>query len=80
LLSAARPTSATPARDPSETGAVREPLIGRFIDDWNQRCHPFVWTKTATKELLVTAAPVNGHRRRDTGEVAHAHGGPDNRA
>jgi hypothetical protein len=25
--------------------------IGRFIDGWNERCHPFVWTKTAD-ELL----------------------------
>ena len=23
----------------------------RFIDGWNERCHPFVWTKTAD-ELL----------------------------
>ena len=21
--------------------------IRRFIDGWNERCHPFVWTKTA---------------------------------
>jgi hypothetical protein len=21
--------------------------IERFIDGWNDRCHPFVWTKTA---------------------------------
>jgi hypothetical protein len=25
--------------------------IGRFIGGWNERCHPFVWTKTAD-ELL----------------------------
>jgi transposase len=25
--------------------------IERFIDGWNDRCHPFVWTKTAD-ELL----------------------------
>ena len=28
------------------TGAIR-----RFIDGWNERCHPFVWTKTADEIL-----------------------------
>jgi hypothetical protein len=22
-------------------------MIRRFIDGWNDRCHPFTWTKTA---------------------------------
>ncbi len=25
--------------------------ISAFIDRWNQRCHPFVWTKTAAEIL-----------------------------
>ena len=25
--------------------------IRAFIDGWNQRCHPFVWTKTADQIL-----------------------------
>jgi hypothetical protein len=25
--------------------------IGTFIDDWNDRCHPFIWTKTADQIL-----------------------------
>jgi hypothetical protein len=25
--------------------------ISRFIDGWNQRCHPFSWTKTADEIL-----------------------------
>ena len=25
--------------------------IGRFIDGWNERCHPFTWTKTADQLL-----------------------------
>ena len=25
--------------------------IGRFIDGWNERCHPFTWTKTAEEVL-----------------------------
>jgi hypothetical protein len=28
--------------------------IRRFIDGWNQRCQPFVWTKTAD-EILTKA-------------------------
>ncbi|WP_255660778.1 IS630 family transposase [Pseudonocardia sp. ICBG1293] len=30
-------------------GSVRELIgaIGRFIDGWNERCHPFIWTKPA---------------------------------
>jgi len=30
--------------------------IERFIDGWNERCHPFVWTKTAD-ELLDHCRP-----------------------
>jgi hypothetical protein len=25
--------------------------ISRFIDGWNDRCHPFTWTKTADEIL-----------------------------
>jgi len=25
--------------------------IRRFIDNWNERCHPFTWTKTADEIL-----------------------------
>jgi hypothetical protein len=33
--------------------SVRELVtaISRFIDGWNGRCHPFVWTKTADEIL-----------------------------
>lgn len=31
--------------------------IGAFIDGWNQRCHPFVWTKTADEILPHTRKP-----------------------
>jgi DDE superfamily endonuclease len=33
--------------------SVRELIdaIGRFIDGWNDRCEPFVWTKTADQIL-----------------------------
>jgi hypothetical protein len=27
---------------------------GRFVDGWNDRCHPFVWTKSA-EEILAKA-------------------------
>lgn len=39
-------------------GSVRELIgaIGRFIDGWNERCHPFVWTKPAD-ELLDHCRP-----------------------
>jgi transposase len=26
--------------------------IGEFIDGWNERCQPFVWTKPAAVEIL----------------------------
>jgi hypothetical protein len=32
--------------------------IGAFIDGWNERCHPFIWTKTPD-EILTTA-----HRKK----------------
>ncbi|KUI15616.1 transposase [Mycobacterium sp. GA-1285] len=31
--------------------------ISAFIDGWNQRCHPFVWTKTADEILPHTRKP-----------------------
>jgi len=36
--------------------------IGAFIDGWNQRCHPFVWTKTAD-EILPHARKTNSDAR-----------------
>jgi len=36
-----------------------EAAIGTFIDGWNERCHPFVWTKTADEILPHT-------RKRDS--------------
>jgi transposase len=38
--------------------------ISRFIDGWNDRCHPFTWTKTAD-EILPHA------RRQGTSEARH---------
>jgi transposase len=38
--------------------------IGRFIDGWNERCHPFTWTKTAD-EILPHAD------RQRTSEAGH---------
>jgi len=38
--------------------------IDRFIDGWNERCHPFTWTKTAD-EILPHA------RRQGTSEAGH---------
>jgi len=39
-------------------GSVKELIaaIGTFIDGWNERCHPFVWTKPA-EELLDHCRP-----------------------
>jgi hypothetical protein len=38
--------------------SVKDPIaaIGNFIDGWNDRCEPFVWTKTAD-ELLPHLKP-----------------------
>ena len=38
--------------------------IGAFIDGWNERCHPFVWTKTAD-EILTKA------NRKQTSNTRH---------
>jgi len=37
-------------------GAVPIAAIERFIDAWSDRCHPFVWTKTAD-DLLDRCRP-----------------------
>jgi len=38
--------------------------ISRFIDGWNERCHPFTWTKTADDVLA------HEHRQR-TSDARH---------
>lgn len=38
--------------------------IRAFIDGWNERCHPFVWTKTA--EQILTKA-----NRQTTSNAGH---------
>jgi transposase len=38
--------------------------ISRFIDGWNQRCHPFIWTKTADDILPHV-------RRQRTSDAGH---------
>ncbi len=38
--------------------------ISRFIDGWNDRCHPFTWTKTADEILPHT-------RRQSTNDARH---------
>lgn len=37
--------------------------ISAFIDGWNQRCHPFTWTKTADEILP--------HARKQTSDAGH---------
>ena len=44
--------------------------IGAFIDGWNQRCTPFVWTKPAD-QLLDHCRPGKRPRSRDTSQLAH---------
>jgi serine/threonine protein kinase len=34
--------------------------IRAFIDGWNERCHPFAWTKTAD-QILATPPAVKEH-------------------
>jgi hypothetical protein len=38
--------------------------IGRFIDGWNERCHPLTWTKTAADILPHT-------RRQRASDAGH---------
>jgi hypothetical protein len=47
-------------------GSVKElnAKIRTFIDGWNHRCHPFVWTKTA--DQILTKA-----NRKNTSETRH---------
>jgi hypothetical protein len=47
-------------------GSVRElnATIRAFIDGWNDRCHPFAWTKPAD-QILAKA------NRQNTSETAH---------
>ncbi len=49
--------------------SVKDPIaaIETFIDGWNERCEPFVWTKTAD-EILARPSPdtVQQPQTRDT--------------
>lgn len=38
--------------------------ISAFIDGWNQRCHPFVWTKKTADEILP-------HTRKPNSDATH---------
>jgi DDE superfamily endonuclease len=38
--------------------------IGRFCDAWNERCHPFVWSKTPTTSW--SRQPLNEPQVRNT--------------
>jgi len=44
-------------------GSVRDlnRKIRAFIDGWNDRCHPFVWTKTADQILRKANRPTTAH-------------------
>jgi hypothetical protein len=42
--------------------------IRSFVDGWNDRCHPFVWTKTADENLKKA-------NRHQTSETLHCTGG-----
>ena len=53
-------TAAAPAASPTSSAAIRA-----FIDGWNDRCHPFVWTKTA-EQILAKADRQEDFRRRPT--------------
>ena len=39
-----------------------ETAIGTYIDGWNERAHPFTWTKTADE--IITHAKPRPHRKR----------------
>ena len=43
--------------------------IGTFIEGWNDRCHPFTWTKTAD-EILPHATRKRGSDARHSWSVA----------
>ena len=43
--------------------------IETFIDGWNERCQPFIWTKTAD-QLLPHSRPVKEPRSHDTSDAA----------
>jgi hypothetical protein len=56
-LCADRPVAITSVQNLS--GAIEA-----FIDGWNERCHPFVWTKTqlqvaVARSALITRNPPN---------------------
>jgi len=36
---------------PSPPSRTSRPAIGAFIDGWNERSHPFIWTKTPDEIL-----------------------------
>ena len=50
----------------ADVASVEEPnaKIWAFITGWNDRCHPFGWTKTSTETLKKT----NGSPTSTTGQ------------
>ena len=47
-----------------------EAAIGTYIDGWNDRCHPFTWTKDADT-ILAKATPPKNRKTHSTSETRH---------
>ena len=65
-----------PPRQLPPASTTSSTAIRAFIDGWNNRCRPFVWTKTAD-ELLDHTPQVNEHRSRDTRRLVARRRQPD---
>ncbi|WP_246142860.1 hypothetical protein [Nocardioides rubriscoriae] len=46
-----------------KSGKDRNTKLRAFIDSWNERSHPFVWTKTAEKDLEKANRPTTSNPR-----------------
>ncbi len=53
-------------RGVSKSVADLNAKVRAFVDGWNQRAHPFVWTKTAEEAGSVSAKVIRGSRTVDT--------------
>ena len=81
-MTAPRPPVVTFTAVNIRDAVVEDVRIRAFIDGWNDRCHPFVWAKTA-EDILKEGQPSANFRnaplvrRRSSTPCIHTSGSPD---
>ena len=53
----------TPLQQPEQSGDDKCQTHWRPSDSWNERAHPFAWTKSADDDIIAHAKPSTHHKK-----------------